>query len=166
MYLKLEDIAEDNQQIIKIGGKQYNIDISGGVPNGYLIEDRLNGFNWKIVVNEWSTDKIWKRGSDEDCDLYANVVVTVDDVLNGNEVEVVMIDGTVKVFNMKVYDYRKRVEVKNNGLKKFETKRRYKNRGIAFIDFNIMYSTLSDGDRKRLEEFLQSNDRWKYRDEL
>lgn len=136
--LKLDDIINDKQKIIKIGKNQYIIDIPGGIPNGYIIKDELNGYNWKIKVDSMDKTKKWKRRDDKSVDIYQNIKISMQDISMNKDIEITMIDGTTQKFNLNDIDYTETLVLEQNGLKKFKTRRKYKNKGNALIHFDIL----------------------------
>eukprot|EP01083_Nonionella_stella_P012194 34599_1 len=167
--LKLEDICcvADKQHTVTVGTHKYNIMIKGGVHNGYLIKDELNGYNWNIKVKSLDSSKTWQRTSDDDCVLYSNVTLTVNQILMGVERKTIrLIDGTEKTLNMEQYDYTKTLEIEHGGLLPFPTKRKYPKRCSAFVKFDILYPKLDGTQKRKLKAFLTSNGNWNYHNEL
>ena len=135
--LKLEDIVNDKQQTIKIGREQFILEIPGGIPNGYIIADELNGYNWKIKVSSKDKKTKWERYDDDSYDLYQSIKITRNDIKIGKKIEITMIDGTKETVNLKEIDHRKELKLEQYGLKKFQTKRKYKNKGNAYVRFDV-----------------------------
>eukprot|EP01084_Bolivina_argentea_P089202 160992_1 len=164
IQLKLEDIINDKQHIIDIDENEYNIIIPGGIPNGYIINDESNGYNWKINVKKWDALQRWERINDNDCNLYHKKLITVNDILMGFQFNITMIDGTSKTIeNINPIDYTNGLQIKHGGLTDFNAKDSYfSHKGNAYVQFDILYPKLSKKQKQRLKKFFKSKGKWTY----